>query len=84
MSEGETDLTSPWRELNLNQKTIETYGGHAVVFPSRRSFFGRSASPSSDRMVLYCRKSMAMNKGSVVSHLPDFLIAYSYSLAPKE
>jgi len=23
-----------------------------------------------------------MKKGSVVSHLPDFLIAYSYSLAP--
>src|SRR5438132_1235549 len=25
---------------------------------------------------------MAMKKGSVVSHLPDFFIAYSYSLAP--
>src|SRR3989449_4320702 len=25
---------------------------------------------------------MAMKKGSVVSHLPDFLIAYSYSLVP--
>src|SRR5438132_10675280 len=33
-------------------------------------------------MVLYCRKSIAMKKGSVVSHLPDFLIACSYSLAP--
>src|SRR5437016_6051087 len=33
-------------------------------------------------MVLYCKKRMAMKKGSAVSHLPDFLIAYSYSLAP--
>src|SRR2546425_7858726 len=33
-------------------------------------------------MVLYCRRSIATKKGSAVSHLPDFLIAYSYSLAP--